>query len=261
MLNYYHQIIRLRTLSPFGTHAARGESAAQHSAPRRAVLGSLRDSGAGCCFPAFSLPQLSWKRLSLTGLLPERIELHLKGNFGANGNRSVRVVTKRFLEFPRRFRGRGKIKTFGTSLCSKGDGSNMGRIQHGTDPAPLPPAVCGAGGPRKSPQNGASPQKAPHMWVLSYFHLQKLKQSLSPHGTAEYPTKAPTEAVSQPLPSPTSGSSTLGTPIPRHTSPIASLGRPKVRAHRHRASNPQIWCEPCKALCPLHLHRTARGTA
>lgn len=97
---------------------------------------------------------------------------------------------------------------FGTSLCSKGDGSNMGRIQHGMDPAPLPPAVCGAGGPRKSPQNGASPQKAPHMWVLSYFHLQKLKQSLSPHGTAEYPTKAPTEAVSQPLPSPTSGSST-----------------------------------------------------
>lgn len=159
MLNYYHQIIRLRTLSPFGTHAARGESAAQHSAPRRAVLGSLRDSGAGCCFPAFSLPQLSWKRLSLTGLLPERIELHLKGNFGANGNRSVRVVTKRFLEFPRCFRGRGKIKTFGTSLCSKGDGSNMGRILHHClpqsvgledpakalkmEPAPRKPHTCG----------------------------------------------------------------------------------------------------------------------
>lgn len=97
-----------------------------------------------------------------------------------------------------------------------------GWIQHGMDPAPLPPAGCGAGGPCKSPQNGASPQKAPHMWVLSYFHLQKLKQSLSPHGTAEYPTKAPTEAVSQPLPSPTSGSSTgwahltPDTPVPSH---------------------------------------------
>lgn len=55
MLNYYHQIIILRTLSPFGIHAAGGESTAQHRHPelKYATFSSLRDSGDGCCFSIF----------------------------------------------------------------------------------------------------------------------------------------------------------------------------------------------------------------
>lgn len=45
----------------------------------------LEIAGMGAASVFFSLPQLSWKSLSLTGLLLERTELYLKGNFGANG--------------------------------------------------------------------------------------------------------------------------------------------------------------------------------
>lgn len=93
MLNYYHQIIILRTLPPFGINAAGEESTAQapEAEMKCATFSSLRDSGDSCCFSIFSLSQLSWKSLSLTGLLLERTELYLKGNFGANRNRSVRL--------------------------------------------------------------------------------------------------------------------------------------------------------------------------
>lgn len=149
------------------------EERAQHRHPelKCATFSSLRDSGDGCCFGIFSLSQLSWKSLSLTGLLLERTELYLKSNFGANGNRSVRVVMMRFfgISFPFQGMGVGEIKTFCISSFSKQDGSCR-RLQLSPAPRRLLP-----GGLRISPRNGASQTHT--FGSLSFSHSEiKIKQ-------------------------------------------------------------------------------------
>lgn len=152
----------------------------RHSELQCATFSSFRDSGDGCCYSIFSLPQLSWKSLSLTGLLLERTELYLKSNFGANGNRSVRVVIMRFFWnfLPVSGEG-GEIKTFCISLFSKWDGSCCHQLQLPWAPRRLP-----AGGLHKIPKNGAC---QPHPFHSLSFSLSEIKIKQIPDG-ATYST-------------------------------------------------------------------------
>lgn len=141
----------------------------------------------------------------------------MKGNFGANGNRSVRVVTERVLEFPSHFRERGEIKTFGTSWLS--------------DPTQLPA--------------GCIPTSEPAPEILTYgvlSYVQKLEQGRlqTTHvcrrpGQGPYSRSHHAALAAQPLIASTNGAARLPAPhfeihLPPKMPALTSLGLLEVTA-------------------------------